>query len=138
MKQIFLLMTIAAGTVLLGAGCTGPTTTSQPTATIPTATTPTPTNPTPTVPTPAPASSVSVIIANFSFQPDGLTAAAGATVTWTNNDSVPHTVKADDGSFSSGTFAPGATFSRTFPAAGSVAYHCAIHPSMRGTLTITK
>ena len=134
---------MAASAVLLGAGCTGPTTTSQPTATIPTATNPTPTNPspttpTPTVPTPTPVNSASVTIANFSFQPDSLTVAAGATVTWTNNDSVPHTVTADDGSFSSGTLAPGATFSRTFPAAGSVAYHCAIHPSMRGTLTITK
>lgn len=129
MKQIFLLMTMAASAVLLGAGCAGPTTTSQPTVTIP---------PTATNPTPAPASSASVTIANFSFQPDSITLAVGATVTWTNNDSVPHTVTADDGSFSSGTLAPGATFSRTFPAAGSVAYHCAIHPSMRGTLTITK
>jgi plastocyanin len=59
-------------------------------------------------------------------------------VTWTNNDSVPHTVTADDGSFDSGTLQPGQTFSHTFTSAGKVTYHCAIHgqASMNGSVQV--
>jgi hypothetical protein len=65
----------------------------------------------------------------------------GTTVTWINNDSVPHTVTADDASFDSGTLQPGQSYSRTFLgiATGStVNYHCAIHgaASMSGALLI--
>ncbi len=57
-------------------------------------------------------------------------------MSWTNNDSASHTVTADDGSFKSDTLATGATFSQTFAKAGTFAYHCAIHPSMKGTITV--
>lgn len=65
----------------------------------------------------------------------------GTTVTWVNNDTAPHTVTADDGSFDSGTIQPGQSYSRTFLgiATGStVNYHCAIHgaASMSGALLI--
>jgi plastocyanin len=45
-------------------------------------------------------------------------------------------VTADDGSFDSGSLATDATFSQTFDAAGTFAYHCTIHPSMTGTITV--
>jgi plastocyanin len=77
-----------------------------------------------------------VSIANFSFQPATITVAVGTTVTWTNNDSTGHTVTADDGSFKSGTLAPGATFSQTFAAAGTFAYHCSIHSSMKAAVIV--
>ena len=77
-----------------------------------------------------------VSIANFSFQPPTMTIAVGTTVTWTNNDSTGHTVTADDGSFKSGTLAPGATFSQTFAAAGTFAYHCSIHSSMKAAVIV--
>jgi plastocyanin len=77
-----------------------------------------------------------VSIASFSFQPAELTVAVGTTVTWTNNDSASHTVTADDGSFKSGTLGNGATFSQTFATPGTFAYHCAIHSSMKGTITV--
>jgi plastocyanin len=77
-----------------------------------------------------------VSIAAFSFQPAAITVAVGTTVTWTNNDSAGHTVAADDGSFKSDTLAAGATFSQTFAAAGTFAYHCSIHSSMTGTVTV--
>ena len=77
-----------------------------------------------------------VSIASFSFQPAALTVAVGTTVTWTNNDSASHTVTADDGSFESGRLANGGTFSQTFATAGTFAYHCAIHSSMKGTITV--
>ena len=45
-------------------------------------------------------------------------------------------ITADDGSFSSGNLAPGATFQTTLSAQGSYPYHCAIHPTMRGTVSV--
>ncbi|MGH9919036.1 MAG: hypothetical protein ACRD6W_09235, partial [Nitrososphaerales archaeon] len=46
------------------------------------------------------------------YLPDPVTVVIGVnnTVMWTNNDSAPHTVTADDGSFDSGNMAPTATF----------------------------
>ncbi len=75
-------------------------------------------------------------IQGFSFQPADLTVAVGTTVTWTNKDSAPHTVTADDSSFKSGNLSIDATFSQTFSTAGTFAYHCAIHSSMKGTITV--
>jgi plastocyanin len=77
-----------------------------------------------------------VSIANFAFALASMTVAVGTTVTWTNNDSAGHTVTADDGSFKSDALATGATFSQTFATAGTFAYHCAIHSSMKGTITV--
>ena len=77
-----------------------------------------------------------VTIKDFSFQPAALGVAIGTAVTWTNDDTTGHTVTADDGSFDSGTVAPGTTFSQTFSTAGTFAYHCNIHPSMTATITV--
>jgi plastocyanin len=82
--------------------------------------------------------SAAVSIVDFAFEPATLEVAAGTTVTWTNNGSAPHTVTADDGSFDSGELAPGASFSFTFESAGSVAYHCNIHPQMTATITVAE
>jgi hypothetical protein len=46
-------------------------------------------------------------------------------------------VTADGGAFDSGNLATGQTFSQTFSAAGTFAYHCNIHPQMTGTVTVT-
>ena len=77
-----------------------------------------------------------VSIANFAFAPASVTVAAGTTVTWTNADNTEHTVTADDGSFKSDKLGTGAAFSQTFTKAGTFAYHCSIHPSMKGTITV--
>jgi plastocyanin len=61
---------------------------------------------------------------------------AGATVTAKNNDTVEHTVTADDGSFNV-TIEPGKTATFTAPsAAGDYKFHCNIHSQMHGTLTV--
>jgi len=83
-----------------------------------------------------PTTSASVSIAHFAFSPSAVAVQAGGTVTWTNNDSVSHTVTSDDGSFASQTLAPGASFSHTFATAGTISYHCAIHPSMKGSVSV--
>lgn len=105
------------------------TTVAQPKTTLPT----TVQTPTPTV-TPT---AVSVSISGFVFNSADLTVKKGTTVNWKNNDSVPHTVTSDGGSFGSDTLTTGATFSSTFNTIGTFSYHCAFHPSMRATVTVT-
>lgn len=80
------------------------------------------------------ASGDTVSITGFAFDPADLQVASGTEVTWTNDDPTPHTVTADDGSFDSGTVEPGATFAVAVD--GSITYFCAIHPSMKGSLTV--
>lgn len=79
---------------------------------------------------------VAVSIADFEFTPSNLTIAKGVKVTWTNNDSAPHTVTADDNSFTSPTLNKGDTYSHTFANSGTVDYHCAIHPMMTGSVIV--
>ncbi len=76
-------------------------------------------------------------ITNFTFSPADITVAVGTTVTWTNMDSVTHTVVADDGTWKSENIAQGGTYSHTFSQAGVYMYHCGVHPSMTGTITVT-
>ena len=82
------------------------------------------------------AADASVAISGFTFTPSSITVGVGDTVTWTNGDGVGHTATADDASFDTGTIAGGGSDSVTFAAAGTFAYHCAIHPAMTGTITV--
>src|SRR3990170_5912624 len=82
-----------------------------------------------------------VAIQNFEFRPVTLrvTIRNGETrqeVRWVNNGSVAHTVAADRGAFNSRQLAPGDTFSFAFTAAGTIDYHCEIHPTMKGQIVI--
>ena len=77
-----------------------------------------------------------VSIENFAFNPPNISVVPGTTVTWVNNDAVPHTTTADDGSWDSETLQPGQSFSFTFDSAGTFPYHCEIHPFMTGTVTV--
>lgn len=78
-----------------------------------------------------------VNIMGFAFNPSSLTISAGDTVTWTNQDSVSHTVTSDTGSeISSSSLSQGSTYSHTFNQAGTFSYHCSIHTSMKGTVTV--
>lgn len=80
-----------------------------------------------------------ISIQNMMFTPPQITVAKGGSVTWTNNDSITHTV-VDDlsnvGGPNSGDIAPGQSYSFTFNKTGSFQYHCSIHPSMRGTIVV--
>jgi len=77
-----------------------------------------------------------ISIENFAFSPDTVTTAIGTTVTWTNKDSVNHTVTSQTGVFDSGTLSNGGSFSFTFTQAGTFEYHCSIHTSMHGTVIV--
>jgi plastocyanin len=66
----------------------------------------------------------------------------GHTVTWTNDDTQPHTVTSDqnaqpDGRFDSSIMAPAGTFSHTFTEAGEYPYYCVLHPNMVGTVSVS-
>lgn len=81
-------------------------------------------------------SGTAVDIKNFAFAPPTLNVTQGATVTFTNDDQAPHTATADNKSFDTGTLNPGDTKTVTFKAPGTVAYTCAIHPFMHGTIVV--
>lgn len=78
-----------------------------------------------------------VTISNFAFAPANLQIKAGDTVIFVNEDSAPHTATADNGGFDTGNLARGQQASLTFPAAGTFTYFCAIHPRMKGSITIS-
>ena len=85
-----------------------------------------------------PGSGTQVRIDNFAFVPANLSVPSGATVTWTNQDNVQHTVSSDDGAtFDSGAFSQGKTFQFTAAPPGTYRYSCHIHPFMKATLTVT-
>ncbi len=81
---------------------------------------------------------VAATIEDFAFVPGEIEVKVGTTITWTNNDSVPHTVTARDDSFDSGRMEQGNTFSFTFDTAGSFEYFCEYHPNMVGTIVVTE
>ena len=83
------------------------------------------------------AGAAAVTIKGFAFNPAAITVPVGATITWTNEDSVRHTVTLDSGAVTSDALATGATYSQTFTTAGTFPYHCSIHPSMKGSVTVT-
>lgn len=91
---------------------------------------------------PRPAQTIDVDIQGNQFVDGSPTIQKGDTVRWTQRDTATHTVTADDGSFDSGNLFANvptrSTFSRTFDAVGDVAYHCEVHPSMTGTITVVQ
>ena len=71
------------------------------------------------------------------FEFTGATVAGGAEVTFENQDDTPHTMTADDGAFDTGNVAGGSSEAVTAPGEpGEYAFHCEIHTSMTGTLTV--
>jgi plastocyanin len=83
------------------------------------------------------ASTSTVKIDNFSFGPATITIPAGTTVTWTNNDDVPHVVSSDDNKmFKSKALDTDDHFSFTFTKPGTYNYYCAIHPKMTAKIVV--
>ena len=99
-----------------------------------------PSSPSP-MPAPGSAASVSIVagsstLTNAAYAPNPVTVPVGGTVTWMNNDSVPHTSTGADGAWNSGSIAPGGQYSKAFAAAGTFSYRCTIHPNMIGTVRV--
>lgn len=79
-----------------------------------------------------------VSIAEFAFGPLDLEVAAGATITWTNRDDVAHSVVTRDGVLASSDLDPGGTYAVVVTEPATIEYYCGIHPSMRGTIVVTR
>lgn len=87
------------------------------------------------------AADVTITIAGMngsqSFSPNPVTVRAGQTVSWRNADGATHTATANDGAFDTGNIAPGATSAPIrMAASGSFGYHCQLHRTMVGTLSV--
>jgi plastocyanin len=83
----------------------------------------------------------SVTIQTFQFRPTPLEVQAGARVTWTNQDDILHTVtsgtpESRDQRFEAPLDGKGASSTVTFTQAGSYAYFCDRHQSMRGEIRV--
>jgi plastocyanin len=80
---------------------------------------------------------------NIQFQPGDISVGAGETITFTNDEAIPHDVKktgGPGGDFQSGPeggMSEGDTFKLTLDRAGTYEYVCRVHaPGMAGTITV--
>lgn len=142
MRSIACLVLLAA----VGCGGGGGDGSTSPTSATPPVTTPPVTTP-PTTTPPTTSNATEVTVGNNSFSPADISVAVGATVTWTWNtcsddpygygpSCVAHSVTFDNAGPASSTQAQG-SYQRTFTAAGTYTYHCAVHgTSMSGKVTV--
>ena len=82
------------------------------------------------------AEDATVKIDNFTFAPARLTVKAGTTVTWRNEDDIPHTVTSATRLFKSKVLDTDDSFSFTFAEPGTYEYFCSLHPRMTGTIVV--
>jgi plastocyanin len=82
------------------------------------------------------AAEMEVKIDNFTFAPQSITVKAGTTVTWTNDDDIPHTVASKTKLFKSKALDTGDKFSFTFTTPGAYEYFCSLHPHMIATIVV--
>ena len=75
-------------------------------------------------------------IDNFTFVPARLTVKAGTTVTWRNEDVIPHTVTSAARLFKSKALDTDDSFSFTFTEPGIYEYFCSLHPRMTATIVV--
>jgi plastocyanin len=86
---------------------------------------------------PAQGAATTVSIDNFTFSPQKLTVKAGTTVTWTNQDDIPHGIAATNNTFAkSNALDTDNSYSFTFTTPGTYQYFCYIHPHMTGTIVV--
>jgi plastocyanin len=84
----------------------------------------------------APSSALQVQIDNFSFTPQEIKVKAGATITFTNRDDIPHTVVSTDQAFKSKALDTDDKFTTTLTKPGTYTYFCSIHPKMTGKIVV--
>ena len=82
-------------------------------------------------------------LTDTAYQPNPVQVSVGDTVTWTNDDTQPHTVTSGqngqpDGKFDSDIMDPQQTFEHTFTEGpGEYPYYCIMHPNMVGTVSVS-
>ena len=85
--------------------------------------------------TPA-AESVTVRINGMRFEPANITVKPGATVTWVQDSTMPHSISGKTSGLRSNTLNRGQQFSYTFDQSGRFEYVCGLHPSMKGSIVV--
>jgi len=84
----------------------------------------------------APTADAEVDIDQFTFLPQRITVKAGTTVTWINEDDVPHTIVSSSKVFKSKALDTADKFSFTFTTPGTYDYFCSVHPHMTGAVVV--
>jgi plastocyanin len=83
------------------------------------------------------AEALTVEIKDFAFNPPTIEVPAGGSVTWTNQDSAPHTATGFDREvLQSGTLDAGESFTQQFDTAGTFEYFCEFHANMKGSIVV--
>jgi plastocyanin len=96
-----------------------------------------PATPTPTTPPADATINIAGISGSSSFVPSPTTVSLGQRVIWNNVDTRNHDIIQDANGFTTPIIAPGAAAAPvTMSTRGTFAYHCGIHPSMVGTITV--
>jgi plastocyanin len=85
------------------------------------------------------------VLEDKAYQPNPIKINVGETIIWTNNDLTIHTVTEGNPStnvptngFDSGLLSPDETFKHVFDKAGTIQYHCILHPTMIGSVIISQ
>jgi plastocyanin len=88
------------------------------------------------VPAPGQRADAEVTVEHLMFMPATVRVGLGEQVTWTFPEVTQHTTTSDQGFWDSGARAGGATYARAFTSAGTFAYHCSFHSTMRGSVAV--
>src|SRR5215218_8484267 len=86
-------------------------------------------------PTAAASGSKTISIVSFAFKPGTLKVKRGARVAFANTSNTTHTATRA-GSFDTKGIAPGKSKTVQFNKRGTFAYHCKIHPFMKGKIVV--
>ena len=82
------------------------------------------------------AAETEVKIDNFAFAPQRVVVNSGTTVTWINEDDIPHTIASSTKLFKSNPLDTKDKFTFTFTTPGAYEYLCSLHPHMTGTIVV--
>ncbi|MDQ3624513.1 MAG: plastocyanin/azurin family copper-binding protein [Verrucomicrobiota bacterium] len=77
-----------------------------------------------------------VAIKEFQYAPATLSVRSGDTISWTNQDVVPHTATGETPGLDSGSMDTGKVWRYVALTKGSYSYKCAFHPTMAGTFEV--
>lgn len=81
--------------------------------------------------------SYDIVIEDFAYSPAELTIKVGESVTFTNQDSAPHTATARDRDIlQTGRLGQGESTTVTFDTPGTYEYFCEFHPNMKGVIIV--
>ena len=79
---------------------------------------------------------ISIESTGIGFVPADVKIIVETVVTWTNNDTMTHTVTDKNSNFDSFDIAPGESFQVYFSEVGVIEYYCKYHPMMEGTINV--